>query len=178
MNGAIHAISSVSLNIFHSKSIVTGFIFTQKVLSRRFISSLEVLTSSLYYLHIYQPLRTDRLRKKVNFKQFHWFESRVFILRDRLPYNLSAQPAPLFTHCWRENSLIHTFSKFINSIWKFQQFGPEFELRSSCPFYTTITIAPRTHRLLYMYLKMWLWCNNYSRGKISSNLGWGCLHFT
>ena len=69
---------------------------------------------------IKQPaLCTSWVWQKVNFLvEFNMLVFRVFFLLDQLIYQgWRAQSVLLFTHSWRENSLIRTLLKGISTIW-------------------------------------------------------------
>ena len=74
---------------------------------------------SLEIIHIYQPLRSGRIRHKVSFKaEFNRLEFRVLLLLNSLPHQgWRTQSVLLFTHSWRENIWIHTFPKGISTMW-------------------------------------------------------------
>ena len=50
-------------------------------------------------------------------RTFNKFKFRVFLLLDCLPYQGWRALSILFTHCWKENSWIHTFLKGISVVW-------------------------------------------------------------
>ena len=64
---------------------------------------------------IYQPLCTGRILQKVNFSPE--FEFKMVLLVDRLLDQIyRTEPALIFTNSWKENNLIHTFSKGISAM--------------------------------------------------------------
>ena len=71
---------------------------------------------------IYQPLRTDRMRHKVNFEAgFNRFEFRFFLLQDwLLNQYLKKESALLSNSKLRENYRIHIFFRRVLLLWKMQ----------------------------------------------------------
>ena len=61
----------------------------------------------------------SRMWLKVNFKtKYSWFELRVFLPQDHLPYpGERVQTAWLFTHSWTENNWDLIFPKGIRAMW-------------------------------------------------------------